>query len=77
MHHPFEQRAMVLLPVLNVFSQEMGSGRYREGYGSYGTMGQNPDDLMKYSRDMTRYANRLNGIRLGQTSIDEADRPID
>jgi hypothetical protein len=47
--------AMILLLALNVFGQEMGSGSYREGYGSYGTMGQNPDDLMKYGRDMMRY----------------------
>ena len=46
---------MILLLASNVFGQEMGSGSYREGYGSYGTMGQNPDDLMKYGRDMMRY----------------------
>ena len=32
--------AMIFLSALNVFSQEMGSGSYREGYGSYGTMGR-------------------------------------
>jgi hypothetical protein len=31
--------AMILLLALNMFGQEMGSGSYREGYGSYGTMG--------------------------------------
>ena len=46
--------AMMLL-ALNAFGQKMGSGSYREGYGSYGTMGQNPDEIMKYGRDMMRY----------------------
>ena len=33
----------------------MGAGGYRDGYGSYETMGQDPDDLMKYGQDMMRY----------------------
>ena len=45
----------MMLLALNAFGQEMGSGSYREGYGSYGTMGQNPDEIMKYGRDMMRY----------------------
>jgi len=47
--------AMIFLLVLNAFGQEMGSGSYREGYSSYGTMGQNPDEIMEYGRDMMRY----------------------
>ena len=47
--------AMILLLALNVFGQEMGSSSYREGYSSYGTMGQDPDEIMKYGRDMMRY----------------------
>ena len=46
---------VILLLALNAFGQEMGSGSYREGYGSYGAMGQNPDEIMKYGRDMMRY----------------------
>jgi hypothetical protein len=47
--------AIVLLLALNAFGQNTGSGSYRDGYGSSGAMGQNPDDLMKYGRDMMRY----------------------
>jgi len=47
--------AIILLFALNVFGQNTGSGSYRDGYGSSGAMGQNPDDLMRYGRDMMRY----------------------
>ena len=33
----------------------MGVGAYRDGYGSYETMGQDPDELIKYGQDMMRY----------------------
>ena len=46
---------MVFIFASNAFGQNTGSGGYRDGYGSSGAMGQNPDDLMKYGRDMMRY----------------------
>lgn len=46
---------MVFIFASNAFGQETGYGSPRDGYGSYGAMGQNPDDLMKYGRDMMRY----------------------
>ncbi len=39
----------------NASAQDKGPGGYRNGYGSYETMGQNPDELMKYGQDMMRY----------------------
>ena len=49
--------AMVFPFMLATYSygRDMGAGGYRDGYGSYETMGQDPDDLMKYGQDMMRY----------------------
>ena len=46
---------MVFIFASNIFGQERGAASYRDGYGSVGAMGQDPDDLMKYGRDMMRY----------------------
>ena len=48
---------MVLASMVSsaVFCQDMTSVSYKEGYGSYGRMGQDPDEIMKYGRDMMRY----------------------
>ena len=67
---------MILLLASNVFGQEMGSGSYREGYGSYGTMGQNPDDLMKYGRDMMRYGFHETGMPGGSNKYPGYDRHL-
>jgi hypothetical protein len=50
--------AMIFLFGLNAFGQEMGGRSHRDGYGAYGTMGQNPEEIMKYGRDMMRYGFR-------------------
>ncbi|MFC1816923.1 periplasmic heavy metal sensor [Thermodesulfobacteriota bacterium] len=49
--------AMVLAFMMasNALSQDMGSVSYKEGYGSYDMMGQDPDEIMKYGQDMMRY----------------------
>ena len=47
------------------FGQDMGAGSHREGYGSYDTMGQNPDDILKYGHDMMRYGFREMGMSGG------------
>jgi hypothetical protein len=46
---------MVFIFASNAFGQNTVFGGYRDGYGSAGAMGQNPDNLMKYGRDMMRY----------------------
>ncbi len=38
-----------------VFCQDTTSVSYKEGYGSYGMMGQDPGEIIKYDRDMMRY----------------------
>jgi hypothetical protein len=47
--------AMIFLLAVNAFGQEMGSRSHREGYGSFRTMGQNPDEIMNYGWNMMRY----------------------
>jgi hypothetical protein len=56
--------AMVVLMLLasNALGQD---GDYKEGYGAYGTMGQDPDDILKYGRDMMRYGFRETGMSGG------------
>ena len=51
----------------NAFGQDMDSGRHREGYGAYDTMGQNPDDIIKYGHDMMRYGFREMGMSGGSS----------
>ena len=60
--------AMVVLFLLasNALGQDrMRPGDYKEGYGAYGTRGQNPDDILSYGRDMMRYGFRENGMSGG------------
>jgi hypothetical protein len=45
--------------------QDMSAGSHREGYGAYDTMGQNPDDIIKYGQDMMRYGFREMGMSGG------------
>jgi len=52
-----------LLLASNALGQDMmQSSGYKEGYGAYGTMGQDPDDILKYGRDMMRYGFHENGM---------------
>lgn len=50
-----------------VLGQDMGSGGYRKGYGAYGMMGQNPDEILNYGRDMMRYGFRESGMPGGSS----------
>ena len=58
---------LILMLSSNAFGQDMDSGRYREGYGAYDTMGQNPDDIIKYGHDMMRYGFREMGMSGGSS----------
>ena len=60
----------------NAFGQDMGSGGHREGYGSYGTMGQNPDEIIKYGQDMMRYGFREIGMSGGSSKYPGYNRNI-
>jgi hypothetical protein len=60
----------------NAFSQDMGSGNYKEGYGSYGMMGQDPDEIMKYGRDMMRYGFHESGMPGGSNKYPGYNRDL-
>jgi hypothetical protein len=59
--------AMVLPFMLasNVFGQDMRAGSYTDGYGSYDKMGQDPDAILAYGRDMMRYDFHESGMAGG------------
>ncbi len=62
--------AMVLLflSASNALGQDMmRSGGFKEGYGVYGTMGQNPDEILAYGRAMMRYGFRETGMSGGSS----------
>jgi hypothetical protein len=45
----------------------MGSGGHKEGYGAYGTMGQNPDQILAYGQAMMRYGFHETGMAGGSS----------
>ena len=64
-------RCVTLVPAMaaffllasNGFGQDMTrSGGLKDGYGAYGTMGQNPDEILAYGRAMMRYGFRETGM---------------
>ena len=61
--------AMVLPFMLasNAFGQDRGADSYSEGYGSYGMMGQDPDEILKYGREMMRYGFHEKGMPGGSS----------
>jgi hypothetical protein len=60
----------------NAFAQDMGADSHREGYGAYDTMGQNPDDILKYGQDMMRYGFREMGMSGGSSKYPGYGRNI-
>ena len=57
--------ALILMLGSNAFSQDMGAGRYTKGYGTYETMGQDPDEILEYGHTMMRYGFHENGMSGG------------
>ena len=55
---------MILIFILipNASSQNMGKESYSEGYGSHGMMGQDPDEILEYGREMMRYGFHEKGM---------------
>ncbi len=45
----------LFMPASKIFSQGTGQGMNTDGYGSYGMMGQDPDEILNYGRKMMRY----------------------
>jgi hypothetical protein len=61
--------AMVLtfMLVSNAFGQDRRADSYSDGYGSYGMTGQDPDEILKYGREMMRYGFREKGMTGGSS----------
>ena len=68
--------AMVLAFMLasNAFGQDRRAGSYSEGYGSHGMMGQDPDEILKYGREMMRYGFHEKGMPGGSNKYPGYDR---
>ncbi len=69
MNNPIFNRASIILVMAIVFifisnanGQDSGPDNYRDGYGSSGAMGQNPDDLINYGHGMMRYGFHETGM---------------
>jgi hypothetical protein len=59
---------VLFLLVSSVWGQEMmRSGGHKDGYGAYGTMGQDPDEILAYGRAMMRYGFRETGMPGGSS----------
>ena len=56
--------AMVFIFMLfsNAYGQDRRADSYGEGYGSHGMMGQDPDEILTYGRDMMRYGFHEKGM---------------
>jgi hypothetical protein len=46
---------LTFMPFSNGFGQGRGEDSLGDGYGSYGMMGQDPDEILEYGRKMMRY----------------------
>ena len=62
--------------VPNTFGQDMGRDSYREGYGSYNMMGQNPDEILEYGRKMMRYGFHETGMPGGSSKYPGYDSKL-
>ncbi len=56
--------------------EKMRSGGYEEGYGGYGMMGQDPDEILAYGRAMMRYGFRETGMSGGSNKYPGYDRHL-
>lgn len=76
------KRAMVvwaiILPVIlasHAFGQNL-TGNAKDGYGSYGTMGQDPDELIEYGLGMMRYGFHERGMSGGSSKYPGYNREL-
>ncbi len=73
----FMTMALALFLVPNTFGQDMGSANYNDGYGSYNRMGQDPDAVLSYGRDMMRYGFHEQGMPGGSNKYPGYSRSLD
>jgi hypothetical protein len=53
---------LILILAPNASGQDTGTESYSEGYGSHGMMGQDPDEILEYGREMMRYGFHETGM---------------
>ena len=56
---------LLLILAMNAFCQDARAESYREGYGAYGMMGQDPDAILKYGNELMRYGFHETGMSGG------------
>jgi len=68
--------SMVLTFILasHAFGQDRRAEINSEGYGSYGMMGQDPDEILNYGREMMRYGFHEKGMLGGSNKYPGYDR---
>jgi hypothetical protein len=54
-----------------------GAETYSEGYGAHGMMGQDPESIMEYGREMMRYGFHEEGMPGGSNKYPGYDRYLD
>jgi hypothetical protein len=62
---------------LNAFGQDRRAESYSEGYGSHGMMGQDPEEILEYGREMMRYGFHEKGMPGGSNKYPGYDRYLD
>ena len=64
----------IFMPASNAFGQDRRADSYSEGYGSHGMMGQDPDEILNYGREMMRYGFHEKGMPGGSNKYPGYDR---
>lgn len=59
--------ALLFISATDIWGQDGRGGNYRQGYGSFDMMGQDPDEILKYGREMMRYGFHETGMTGGNT----------
>lgn len=69
--------ALTFFLVPNTFGQDMGTASYSDGYGSYDRMGEDPDAVLLYGRQMMRYGFHEQGMPGGSNKYPGYNRNLD
>ena len=65
---------LIFMMASNAFGQDRRADSYSEGYGSRGMMGQDPDEILDYGREMMRYGFHEKGMPGGSNKYPGYDR---
>jgi hypothetical protein len=68
--------AIIFIQASNAFGQDREGVIHSEGYGSYGMMGHDPDEILKYGQEMMRYGFHETGMSGGSNKYPGYDRHL-